>query len=118
MGDKKMRKAFGLIALLITAAVLLVSPALAHDRDDYRHHNRWYGGGYYSYSYPYSYGYSYPYNYDYGYNYGYSYPYNGYAYGYGYGYGYPSYNNSHRRHEEHERHERLENRGYNRDYRR
>ena len=105
-----MRKAFGLIALLISSAVLLASPALARDRDDYRYHGgRRSYGGYYSYSYPYgygyaapySYGYSAPYNYDYGYNYGYAYPYGGYAYGYSY----PSYRNSYRRHEDHERHE-------------
>ena len=64
-----MRKALGLIALLISSALLLVSPALARDRDDYRHGDRRSYGGYY-YSYPYSYGYSAPYS-D-----GYSYPYN------------------------------------------
>jgi hypothetical protein len=116
-----MRKALGLIALLISSAVLLVSPALARDRDDYRHGDRRsYGGYYYSYPYsygysaPYSYGYSYPYNYDYGYNNGYAYPYGEYSYGYGY----PSYSRGYREHEEHERHERDEHRGYNRNYRR
>jgi len=102
-----MRRAFGLIALLICSAALLVSPAWAHDRDDYRHYRH--GGGYvysypHSYNYGYDYGYAAPYGYGYGapsYGYGYVAPPYGYGYvaPYGYGYGY------NRGREEHERRE-------------
>jgi hypothetical protein len=112
MRDKIMRKVFGLIALLISSAVLWVSPVSAHDRDDYRYNNGYPNGGY---------TYSYPYNYGYGYDYGYAAP-NYYGYGvpsYGYGYSAPSYGyfygGHNRRHEEHERREHQRN--YRYDYR-
>jgi hypothetical protein len=101
-----MRKAFGLIAVLISSAVLLVSPALARDRDDYRNNGNGYRSGGYTYSYPN--------NYNYSYNDGYAAPYNGY--GYSSDYSAPYYNGrqdhdwlEHRRHEEHERSEHQRN---------
>ncbi len=121
-----MRKALGLLALLISSTAFLASPAVARDRDDH-HRSNWsfsigtypaYGYGY-GYAAPYDYGYAVPY--DYGYNYGYSAPYYGYGYSapaYGYGYSAPYYYGRGYRHEDHERWEHREHERREHDRRR